>query len=111
MAVASAQTFYYVSPLTYGLMELLLTALNAFLKSVKLTLIPLPENPLLPSTTWANVVSVISARVVLPNNLPIANASAKLDNKSVSSTIARLAKLLALEALELVLLKASLLLE
>ena len=91
-------------------MELLLTALNAFLKSVKLALIPLPENPLLPSTTWANVVSVISARVVLPDNLPIANAGAKLDNKSVS-TIARLAKLLALEALELVLLKPSLLLE
>ena len=92
------------------LMEWCLVTLNAFLNVVKPAKIPLPENLLLPSTAWANVVSVISARVVLPDNLPIANAGAKLDNKSVP-TIARLAKLLALEALELVLLKASLLLE
>ena len=91
-------------------MELTLLTLNAFLNVVKLALIPLPENPLLPTTAWANVVSVISARAVLPDRSLIANVGAKLDNKSVSTT-AKLAKLLALDALELVLLKALLLLK
>ena len=91
-------------------MELTLLTLNAFLNVVKLALIPLPENPLLPTTAWANVVSVISARAVLPDKSPIANVGAKLDNKNVSTT-AKLEKPFALDALELVLLKASLLLE
>ena len=91
-------------------MELTLLTLNAFLNVVKLALIPLPENPLLPTTAWANVVSVISARAVLPDRSLIANVGAKLDNKSVSTT-AKLAKLLALDALELVLLKELHLLE
>ena len=91
-------------------MELTLLTLNAFLNVVKLALIPLPENPLLPSTTWANVVSVISARAVLPDRSLIANVGAKLDNKNVSTT-AKPAELLALDALELVPLKALLLLK
>ena len=92
------------------LMEWCLATLNAFLNVVKPAKIPLPENLLLLSTAWANVVFVISAKAVLPDKLPIANVGAKLDNKSVS-IIAKLEKPFALDALELVLLKASLLLE
>ena len=105
-------------------MELTLLTLNAFLNVVKLAPIPLQESLLLPTTAWPNVVSVIIARAVLMDKLLNANVHAKLDNKRLSffgqalpyrtggvSTTAKLAKLLALDALELVLLKALLLLE
>ena len=83
---------------------------NAFPNVVKLALIPLPENPCLPITVLVNVAFASSAKVVPLDKLLIANVGVLLDKMLVFKTV-RLVELLALDALVLVLLKASAILE
>ena len=83
---------------------------NAFPNVVNLALIPMPENPWLPTTVLVNVAFALFVKVVRMEKLLIAIVGVLLEKKLAFKT-ARLVELFALDALVLVLLKASAILE